>query len=142
MTLAWVTGALVMFLASFVMGLPGFRLALVATAFLPWLMSPVPAIVVLTLYAFVFSLVVVVPLRRDLTPRRLVDLLVGTVVGAPVGVWALSSLPLSTLNRLSGLVLVVVVALELLRGVMPTRVVGGGWGRGTGFLAGLLGGAV
>jgi uncharacterized protein len=33
------------------------------------------------------------------------------------------------------------VALEL-RGVMPTRLVGGGWGLGTGFLAGLLGGAV
>jgi hypothetical protein len=141
MTLAWVAGALVMFLGSFVMGLTGFGIALVAMAFLPWLMSPVTAIVVLTLYAFVFSLVVVVPLRRDLTPRRLVDLLVGTVVGAPVGVWALSSLPVSTLNRFIGLVLVVVVALEL-RGVMPTRLVGGGWGLGTGFLAGLLGGAV
>ncbi len=140
MTLAWVAGALVMFLASFVMGLTGFGIALVAMAFLPWLMSPVTAIVVLTLYAFVFSLVVVVPLRRDLTPRRLVDLLVGTVVGAPVGVWALSSLTV-TLNRFIGLVLVVVVALEL-RGVMPTRLVGGGWGLGTGFLAGLLGGAV
>jgi uncharacterized protein len=141
MILAWVAGALVMFLASFMMGLTGFGIALVAMAFLPWLMSPVTAIVVLTLYAFVFSLVVVVPLRRDLTPRRLVDLLVGTVVGTPVGVWALSSLPVSTLNRLIGLVLVVVVALEL-RGVMPTRLVGGGWGLGTGFLAGLLGGAV
>jgi uncharacterized protein len=85
--------------------------------------------------------VVVVPLRRDLTPRSLVDLLIGTVVGTPGGVWALSSLPVSTLNRLIGLVLVVVVALEA-RGVMPTRLVGRGWGLGTGVLAGLLGGAV
>ena len=58
MTLAWAAGALVMFLASFVMGLTGFGIALVAMAFLPYLMSPVTAIVVLTLYALVFSLVV------------------------------------------------------------------------------------
>jgi uncharacterized membrane protein YfcA len=140
-TLAWVAGALVMFLASFVMGLTGFGIALVAMAFLPWLMSPVTAIVVLTVYAFVFSLVIVVPLRRDLTPRSLVDLLIGTVVGTPLGVWALSSLPVSTLNRLIGLMLVVVVALER-RGVMPTRLAGRGWGLGAGFLAGLFGGAV
>jgi uncharacterized membrane protein YfcA len=140
-TLAWAAGALVMFLASLVMGLTGFGIALVAMAFLPWLMSPVTAIVVLTLYAFVFSLVLVVPLRGDLTPRALVDLLVGTVAGTPVGVWALAVLPVSVLNRLIGLVLVAVVALEL-RGVMPTRLVGRAWGLGTGFLAGLVGAAV
>jgi uncharacterized membrane protein YfcA len=141
MTLVWAAGAGVIFLASFVMGLTGFGIALVAMAFLPWLMSPVTAIVVLTLYALVFSVVVVVQLRRDLTPRALVDLLIGTVVGTPVGVWVLASLPVTALNRLIGLVLVIVVALEV-RGTMPTRLVGRGWGLGTGFLAGVLGGAV
>lgn len=141
MTLAWAAGALVIFLASFVMGLTGFGIALVAMAFLPWLMSPVTAIVVLTIYAFVFSLVVVVQLRSDLTPRTLVDLSIGTVAGTPLGVWVLASLPLSALNRLIGLVLVIVVALEL-RGVMPTRLVGRAWGLATGVLAGVIGGAV
>jgi uncharacterized protein len=140
-TLAWAAGALVMFLASFVMGLTGFGIALVAMAFLPWLMSPVTAIVVLTIYAFVFSVVVVVQLRRDLTPGALVHLLIGTVAGTPLGVWLLASLPPSALNRLIGLVLVLVVALEL-RGVMPTRLVGRAWALGAGFLAGLIGGAV
>jgi uncharacterized membrane protein YfcA len=141
MTLVWAAGACVMFLASFVMGLSGFGIALVAMAFLPWLMSPVTAIVVLTLYALVFSVVVVAQLRRDLTPRALVDLLIGTVVGTPIGVWVLASLPVTALNRLIGLVLVIVVALEA-RGTMPTRLAGRGWGLGTGFLAGVLGGAV
>ena len=140
-TFAWAAGALVIFLASFVMGLTGFGIALVAMAFLPWLMSPVTAIVLLTVYALVFSVVVVVQLRRDLTPRALLDLLIGTVAGAPIGVWVLASLPVSVLNRLIGLVLVAVVALEL-RGVMPRRLVGRVWALTTGFLAGLLGGAV
>jgi hypothetical protein len=141
MTLAWVAGALVMFVASFVMGLTGFGIALVAMAFLPWLMSPVTVIVVLTMYAFVFSIVVVVQLRRDLRPRALVDLLIGTGAGTPIGVWALASLPVSVLNRLIGLVLVVVVVLEF-RGVMPTRLVARVWGFGAGLLAGLIGAAV
>jgi uncharacterized membrane protein YfcA len=140
-TLAWVAGALVIFLASFVMGLTGFGIALVAMAFLPYLMSPVTAIVVLTIYTVLFALVVVVRLRRDLTPRALLALLIGSLAGTPLGVWALASLPLSAVNRLIGLVLVVVVGLEL-RGVMPGRVAGRGWGFGAGFLAGALGGAV
>jgi uncharacterized membrane protein YfcA len=140
-TLAWAAGALVMFLASFVMGLTGFGIALVAMAFLPWLMSPVTAIVVLTIYALVFSLAVIVQLRHDLTPRALLDLLIGTVVGTPLGVWVLATLPVSALNRLIGLVLVIVVMLEL-RGVMPRRLVGRAWGLATGFLSGLIGGAV
>jgi uncharacterized membrane protein YfcA len=131
----------VIFLASFVMGLTGFGIALVAMAFLPWLMSPVTAIVVLTVYAFVFSIVVVIQLRRDLTPRALVDLFIGTVAGTPIGVWALASLPVTALNRLIGLVLVVVVALEF-RGAMPRHLGGRAWRFATGFLSGVIGGAV
>lgn len=141
MTLAWAAGALVIFLASFVLGLAGFGIALVAMAFLPYVMSPVTAIVLLTIYALVFSIVGVVPLRQDVTPRALVDLLIGSVAGTPLGVWVLATLPPSGLNRLIGLVLVVAVALEL-RGLMPRRLVGRGWGVGAGFLAGVLGGAV
>jgi len=140
-TLAWAAGALVVFVASFVMGLTGFGIALVAMAFLPYVMTPADAIVLLTIYAFVFSIVVVVQLRRDVTPRALVDLCAGTLVGAPLGVWVLASLPVSLLNRLIGAVLVLVVALEFRR-ALPERLEGRGWGLGAGFLAGLVGGAV
>ncbi|HEX9818784.1 MAG TPA: sulfite exporter TauE/SafE family protein [Methylomirabilota bacterium] len=141
MTLAWAAGALVVLLASFVMGLAGFGIALVAMAFLPYVMSPVTAIVLLTIYAFVFSLVALVQLWRDVTPRALLDLLIGTVAGTPLGVWVLATLPLGLLTRLIGLVLVTVVALEL-RGVMPQRLTGRAWGFGAGLLAGVIGGAV
>jgi uncharacterized membrane protein YfcA len=45
------------------------------------------------------------------------------------------------INRLIGLVLILVVVMEF-RGVLPTRLPGRTWGLGAGFLAGLLGGAV
>ncbi|HEU5197878.1 MAG TPA: sulfite exporter TauE/SafE family protein [Methylomirabilota bacterium] len=141
MTAAWAAGALVVFVASFVMGLTGFGIALVAMAFLPYLMAPADAIVLLTIYALVFSIVVVVQLRRDLAPRALVDLTVGTLAGTPLGVWVLASLPVSALNRLIGAVLVLVVVLEFRR-ALPERLEGHGWGLGAGFLSGLVGGAV
>src|SRR5262249_53133342 len=67
-TVAWAIGALVVFAASLVMGLAGFGSALVAMAFLPWVMSPVTAVVLLTIYALVSSVVVVVPLVREIVP--------------------------------------------------------------------------
>jgi uncharacterized protein YebE (UPF0316 family) len=107
---AWAIGALVIFVASFVMGLAGFGIALVAMAFLPWVMSPVTAVVLLTIYALLFSIVVVVPLRREVTPRP-------------------------ALNRLIGAVLVAVVALELFS-ALPSRLPGRGWGSAPGFFPG------
>lgn len=141
MTFAWAAGAAVIFSASLVMGLTGFGIALVAMAFLPWLMSPVTAVIVLTVYATVFSIVVAVQLRREVTPGALADLLIGTAAGAPLGVWVLSALPVTALNRLIGLVLVGVVALEF-RGTIQGRFTGRGWGLGAGFAAGVIGGAI
>jgi uncharacterized protein len=140
-TAAWVASALVVFVASFVMGLTGFGIALVAMAFLPYLMAPADAIVLLTIYAFVFSIAVVVQLRRDLTPRALAALTVGTLLSTPPGVWVLASMPVSAINRLIGAVLVLVVVLEA-RKALPERLAGRGWGLAAGFVAGLIGGAV
>jgi uncharacterized membrane protein YfcA len=132
-TLAWVAAAGVIAAANFVMGLAGFGIGVVALAFLPHLMAPADAIVLLTIYAAVFSLAMLVQLRRDVQPREIVDLFIGTVLGTPLGVWGLAALPPSALNRLIGLMLVVTFVLE---------VCGLYWGVGAGLLAGILGGAV
>jgi uncharacterized membrane protein YfcA len=140
-TLAWIATALVIGAASFVMGLAGFGIALVALAFLPHLMAPADAIVLLTIYAAVFSLAMLVQLRRDVEPRAVVDLLIGTVAGTPLGVWGLAALPASALNRLIGLMLVAAFVLETQK-LYPRRLQGRRWGLGAGFLAGVIGGAV
>lgn len=141
MSLTLVASAVIVALASFVMGLAGFGIGLVALAFLPFVMSPVAAIVLMTIYAFVFSVVMIVPLRREVEPVRLAQLLIGSLVGAPLGVWALASLPLDVINRLIGIVLIVVVALEWWR-VTPQRLSAPGWGFAAGALAGAMGGAI
>jgi hypothetical protein len=141
LSLDWALAALVVFLASFVMGLAGFGIALVAMAFLPYLMAPAAAIALLTIYAFVFSVIVVAQLRRDLAPRSLLPLVAGSLAGTAPGVWLLASIDARTLSRLVGAVLVVVVLLEVRR-VLPDRPPGRRWALGAGFLAGLVGAAV
>ena len=139
--LVWLASALVIAAASFVMGLAGFGIALVALAFLPYLMPASMAIVLLTVYTVVFCLVLFVQLRRDVELRELTGLFVGTVAGAPLGVWVLTALPATLLNRSIGLMLVVIATLEF-RGLLPSRLDGRGWGVGAGVLSGLIGGAV
>ena len=123
------------------MGLAGFGIGLVALAFLPYLMPASTAIVLMTVYTVVFCLVLVIQLRRDVAPRDVTGLLIGTVVGTPLGVWVLATLPATVLNRVIGLMLVIVVILEF-RGLLPARLDGRGWALGAGALAGVIGGAV
>ena len=78
--------------ASFVMGLAGFGIALVALAFLPYLMAPADAIILLTIYTVIFSSALLVQLRSDVEMRAMTDLLVGTVAGTPLGVLGLEAL--------------------------------------------------
>jgi hypothetical protein len=104
-------------------------------------MAPADAIVILTIYAALFSAALLVQLRRDVEPRAIADLLIGTLAGTPLGVWGLAALPASALNRLIGLMLVVAFVLES-RGLYPERLRGRGWGLGAGVAAGVLGGAV
>jgi len=127
--------------AFLVLGLAGFGNGLVALAFLPLVMSPVTAIVLLTLYTVIATIVIFVPLRADFDPRGIPALLLGSVLGTPLGVWVLAALPASTLTRLIGLVLLTGVMLEWL-GVYPERLPGHGWALGAGLAAGLLGAAV
>ncbi|PYM91758.1 MAG: hypothetical protein DME08_21725, partial [Candidatus Rokuibacteriota bacterium] len=98
----WALGALVITAASFVQGLAGFGIGLVGLAFLPYLMSPATAIVLLTLYAAPFTLGVFIQLRDDFRLSGIRDMLVGTVLGTPIGVWGLAALPASLINRLIG----------------------------------------
>ena len=141
MSLAWAVGAIVIAAASFVQGLAGFGIGLVSLAFLPFLMEPATAVVLMTVYTVVFTVVIFFPLRRDFTLHGMHELVVGTIVATPAGVWLLAGLPPDVLKRLIGLVLLAIVALEWL-GLYPARLRGRGWGFGAGLMAGLIGGAV
>jgi uncharacterized membrane protein YfcA len=137
----WLAGAVVVFAAHLVYGVAGFGTGLVAMAFLPFLMTTSDAVVLMTILTIVFAVVILIPLRRECSPREIVGLVFGSIVGTPAGVWILAVAPADVVNRLIGAMLIVVVALEF-AGRFPRRLPGRGWGLGVGFLSGVLGGAV
>jgi uncharacterized membrane protein YfcA len=139
--LAWVAGAAILALASFVFGLAGFGLGLVALALLPFLVPPTTAVPLVSLYSAAFALVMSVQLRRDIVSSHLAALLCGALVGTPVGVWVLATLPASSLRRLIGVILMVVVIIEW-RGLYPRKLSGRHWRVAAGVSSGLLGGAI
>lgn len=141
MTLALAVGAVVVAAASFVQGLAGFGIGLVSLAFLPFLVSPTDAVVLMTLYATVFCAVIFIPLRRDFRVAGVDALVVGSVVGTPLGVWVLATVSASLLARLIGATLILIVALEWTR-LNPRSLPGRGWGLLAGVLSGVAGGAV
>ena len=141
MSLDWIVAAAIIAAASFVQGLAGFGIGLVALAFLPYLMAPATAVVLMTLFATVFCCLIFIPLRADFQVAGVDALLLGTLAGMPLGVWILASVPASLLGRLIGGMLIVIVALEL-AGLNPRRLPGRGWGLLAGAFSGVIGGAV
>jgi uncharacterized membrane protein YfcA len=134
-SLAWVAGAGILALASFVFGLAGFGLGLVALSLLPFLMPPTTAVPLVSLYSAAFALVMAIRLRRDIVVSHLPVLLGGALVGTPVGVWVLATLPASWLRRLIELTLMGVVLIEG-RGLYPRRRSGRHWGVAAGIVSG------
>jgi uncharacterized membrane protein YfcA len=134
-------GACILAVASFVFGLTGFGIGLVALALLPFVMPPATVVPLIALYGTAFALVMTIQLRRDIMFPQLISLLIGTVLGTPVGVWVLETLPPSLLKRLIGLVLMGIVLIEWY-GAYPEKLSGRHWGLCAGGLAGVLGGAI
>jgi uncharacterized membrane protein YfcA len=126
-SLTWLAGAGILALASCVFGLAGFGLGLVALALLPFLLPPTLAVPLVSLYSAVFGLVLTLQVRLDLMAAPLAALLSGALVGTPVGVWGLATLPASGLRRLIGGILMGVVLIEW-RDLYPRTVSGRAWG--------------
>jgi len=139
--LAWLAGACVLAVASFVFGLTGFGIGLVALSLLPFLLPPATIVPLITIYCGAFALVMTVQLRREVLLLPLGALLLGSLLGTPAGVWLLTTCSPSVLRRLIGAILVAVVLIEWC-GRYPEKLSGYAWALGTGGCAGLLGGAM
>jgi uncharacterized protein len=99
------------------------------------------AVPLVSVYSAAFALVLSIQLRRDIVFSHLVALLGGALVGTPVGVWGLATLPAHWLRRLIGLTLKGVVIIDW-RGLSPRTLSGRHWSVSAGVVSGLLGGAV
>lgn len=134
----WVAG--VIFLAAFTQSLSGFGSALVAMSLLPALVgiqvaSPLVAVAVLTLEAILLLIY-----RQALNFRAVWRLVLGSLVGVPLGVLWLERLPERLVLSLLGLV-ILGYALYALLDIRLPGLQAPFWAYLAGLLAGMLGGA-
>lgn len=141
MLVTWIAGACTLAVASFVFGLTGFGIGLVALAILPFLLPPATVVPLITIFCGGFACVMSFQLRRDIQWSQLTYLLLGTLLGTPFGVWVLNVCPPTLLKRGIGAVLITVVLIEWY-GAYPRHLAGRAWGLAAGVLAGVLGGAI
>lgn len=130
------------FVAALVTSLAGFAFALVALAIWLYVLTPLQAAPLVAAYALLVQGYAVWKLRRSLNARRLAPFLIGTVVGLPLGLAALSALAAVHLRVAVGILLILFSAYNLWRPALPqVRSGGQAADAGVGLFNGMVGGA-
>ena len=129
-------------LAGFIQGLTGFGFGMAAVALLPLVLELKDAQVVIALLTVVVCLAAFVATRRQFRWRDGRWLILGALLGVPVGFFVLVRFPSWLLLRALGVLLCVFSALELWQGQRVLFRIPPVLGFPVGFLSGAIGGAL
>jgi hypothetical protein len=132
--------ALVVYAAILTQAISGSGLALISMPLLVPILMPVPAASLVALMAITTQLVMLTRYRQHVNFRAIWRLMVGSVVGIPLGVLALAQLDSRIILTVLGALLVGYSLYSLRRPVLPV-IVNKRWAFAFGFASGLLGGA-
>ncbi len=132
--------AIIVFLAILTQAVAGSGLALIAMPLLVDILDPITAASLVALMAITTQLIMLVRYRQSLQARGLWRLMVGSLLGIPIGIYALSQLDKQIILTTLGLVLITYVAISFFTLPLPPFK-HSCWGCGFGFLSGMLGGA-
>ena len=136
----WFLVFAIVFFAVFTQSVTGFGLALVSMPLLTAILGIQTAAPLVALFALVAEAILLITYRTHLDLRVVWRLAIASVLGVPLGVWALQTVPEEIVLTILGLVVAGYALYALLDFRLPEikhRV----WAYGAGFLAGILGGA-
>ncbi|MDX1438202.1 MAG: sulfite exporter TauE/SafE family protein [Anaerolineales bacterium] len=131
---------LIVFCAVFTQSLTGFGVALVSMPLLVSVLDLQTAAPLVALIGLATEIILVLRYRLDVNRRRVIRLLLPSLIGVPIGVFALREVGEAVLIPLLG-VLILVYALYALWNPQLPSPSGKGWAYGAGFIGGLFGGA-
>ncbi len=131
----------VLFTASFTQGMTGFGFALVSIPMLSMLMELREAVALGALGGLVVNIYLIIKLRSFVKFFDLKNLIIGSVVGIPLGTYVLNYLSPHILKTILGIIIVVFVFLSVFK-IIKQRNISTNWGYLFGFTSGLLGGAL
>jgi hypothetical protein len=132
--------AIIVFLAILTQAITGSGLALIAMPLLVEILDPLTAASLVALMAITTQLIMLARYRQSLQAYGLWRLIAGSLLGIPIGIYALSRLDEQVILTVLGLVLITYVTISLFTLPLPPFR-SPNWGFGFGFLSGMLGGA-
>lgn len=132
--------AAVAFLAASIQSLTGFGSALVAMGLLPALIGLASAAPLVALLTGTIETALLLRYRQSIRWGAIGRLIVGLLVGSPIGIWGLRLAPERPALAALGILISAYCLYGLLTPKLP-RLVHPGWAYPFGFLAGVLGGA-
>ncbi len=133
--------AAVIFLAAFTQGVTGFGSGMVAMALIPLFLDLRDAVPVVALLSLATHGSIMLGLREHIDRSRVLPMVLGALLGVPVGVGALKTLDAGLLELVLGSILVGYVLFALGGGDRRRWTVGDRWGLLAGCLGGVTGGA-
>ncbi len=131
---------LVLFMTTFVRSTLGFGDALIGMPLITWIAGIRIATPLLALAASVISALILLRNHRQVRMGDAWRLIVATLLGIPLGLWALNDLPEAVVKTILGVLIALFGLYHLLRPTLPA-LHGEGWAWPFGFVAGILGGA-
>lgn len=132
---------LIAFCAGFIQGFSGFGSVLLSLPLLALFLEVKTAIPIVALCGVALSLFLLVQLRQHWEWKKVYPLCLGSIPGAPVGVWFLNRTDAQWIQWIVGVLLLLYALYGLL--LKPTvRTMGTRWVYFFGFIAGCLGGAI
>ena len=137
----WALAALATLAAAVVRGLTGFGFAMIVIAALVLFEAPVAVIPMVLLLDLAASVHLVPSLLHDINRPLLTPLVIGALLGVPLGVAVLTHLPVDAMRLTIG-VAVLVAVVTLANGVRAPRLPGRGLSATVGAMAGFLSGSI
>lgn len=131
----------IVFGSSLTLSVAGFGVALIGMPLLSWLLGVQVAAPLVALYGIILNFAVLLRYRVSFNYRAVTGLIVSSLAGVPVGVWALGNINETIILRVLGLVLIGYSLYALFTPRLPAIGAGHGWAYGFGFISGCLGGA-
>lgn len=129
------------FFGSFVQGITGFGVVLISLPLLSFAFDIKLLIPLICLAALVINGTLSFQLRKSLQLKRFLVMLLATVFGLPLGVYALKTFSENTLTLGLGILILLFIAYMRLA-PKPTKELHQGWGGLAGFVGGILGGSI
>lgn len=131
---------LIVYFSAFIQAISGFGLTLIAMPLITIVIGIKPAAPLVALIGLTVFTIILIRHRRHIRIKELIPLILSSIIGIPIGIWALDNLDEAIIKPLLGFILIVYAVYTFMR---PKSFMhySPWWVYPTGFLAGCLGSA-